>query len=443
MTLEMKERFGGPTTTTITGNIPTYAVTSETREGNTWHQRTHSQENPLFHWLERIKVDPSLSAPYIVDFLSRQDFGSAFRTERGSIHSNYTGLTLQNYYSGPYSWTLDGPLYLAGFNTPMSLATPQEIVNQNAVMFALGGAAIARTRPGKPQVDLATAIGELRFGGVPKIIGSLYQEARNFKELARETGNEYLNLQFGWAPLIRDLDSVLKLVLNTRAVLQAHEKQLNKLLRRTYEFDTLIDTTQGNLAPKSYYDLEPWASRSGSFVRTGVSTGNQVPIQIERRVTKSHFSAGFRFYYPEIDTALNDLVEFEHQANLLLGTRLDPEVLWNLQPWTWLVDWFINFGDVLGNLSAVINDGLVMQYGYIMQETEIRKEITLPKGLFSQGFYPQGQSVYTMRPFEVTLSYHSKVRAKASPFGFGLTPEMFSPQQWAILAALGISRGLK
>jgi hypothetical protein len=157
-------------------------------------------------------------------------------------------------------------------------------------------------------------------------------------------------------------------------------------------------------------------------------------------MTKSHFSGGFRFYYPDISTALDDLAEFEHKANLLLGTRLDPEVLWNLQPWTWLVDWFVNFGDVLGNLSAIISDGLVMQYGYIMQENVISKEVTLPRGLWVRNSI--SASVFTQKPVTVTLDYHSKVRVKASPFGFGLTPEMFSPQQWAILAALGISRGL-
>jgi hypothetical protein len=186
--------------------------------------------------------------------------------------------------------------------------------------------------------------------------------------------------------------------------------------------------------------LDP-APGSFSYVGTRVQLGQQVPVEITQHVTNSHFSGGFRFFYPEIDTALRDLQRMEGEANILLGTRLDPEVLWNLQPWTWLADWFINFGDVLGNLSAIISDGLVIQYGYIMQENVLRKEITFPKGLFLNNF--PGSSSFTMKPWTVESIYRSKVRAAASPFGFGLTPEMFSPQQWAILAALGISRGLK
>jgi len=125
-----------------------------------------------------------------------------------------------------------------------------------------------------------------------------------------------------------------------------------------------------------------------------------------------------------------------------LGTRLDPEVLWNLAPWTWMVDWVANFGDIVGNLSAIVADHLVMQYGYIMHEVIVTKEIYFPRGLYSRNTYPYISS-FDEKPWNVTLTYHSKTRTGASPFGFGLSPESFTTQQWAILGALGISRGLK
>jgi hypothetical protein len=314
------------------------------------------------------------------------------------------------------------------------------MVDQEAILFALGGTAISRCRPGKPQVDFSTAIGELRKDGIPSVVGSIYSRSKSLRDVFRNSGDEYLNVQFGWIPLIRDLEKMSLVISNTREYLQAHEKKINKLLQRSYHFETQRGTSQGQSLSDANYELEPWTAKSGSSVRFGVSTGLQDPIELTSTMTKSHFSGGFRFYYPDISTALDDLAEFEHKANLLLGTRLDPEVLWNLQPWTWLVDWFVNFGDVLGNLSAIISDGLVMQYGYIMQENVISKEVTLPRGLWVRNSI--SASVFTQKPVTVTLDYHSKVRVKASPFGFGLTPEMFTPQQWAILAALGISRGL-
>jgi len=39
--------------------------------------------------------------------------------------------------------------------------------------------------------------------------------------------------------------------------------------------------------------------------------------------------------------------------------------------------------------------------------------------------------------FQVT----QKERYRASPYGFGTNPENYSPSQWAILAALGLTKG--
>jgi hypothetical protein len=228
-------------------------------------------------------------------------------------------------------------------------------------------------------------------------------------------------------------------VTSSRELLQAHEKQLNKLLRRTYRFETIRDTFSGLSKTLSNYELAT-EQKASARVGTGAQLSRQVPQEITSTVTNSHFNGGFRFYYPDISTALDHLVEIENEANLLLGTRLDPEVLWNLQPWTWLADWFINFGDVLGNISALTADGLVMQYGYIMMEKTVSKEITLPRGLYMSNF--PGASYFDEKPLVIKAELATKVRAQASPFGFGLTPEAFTPQQWAILVALGMSQGL-
>ena len=406
------------------------------------HQRTRSEDHPLFHFVQREKRLHRMP-DYWMDFMSRQDLGGAFMTEEGWFSSSHSNMKRNGlYFNMPWEWAIeDGPLTLAGFEHPLDLATSTEITNLEQTLFALGGAAISRTRPGKPGVDLAVTLGELRKDGIPNLVGSLYASSKSFRDIFRNSGNEYLNVQFGWAPLLRDVQALCHVVLDTRKVLESHEKQLNKLLRRTYRFDTHREVISGVSKTMSSYEMHP--SQQGtvfSYCRFDTQLGGQVPQEDKVIETKSHFSAGYRFYYPEIDTALDKLTEFEHNANLLLGTRIDPETLWNLAPWTWLVDWFINFGDVMGNISAIIADGLVMQYAYIMQETSIRQEITLPRGLKTR---QTSGMIFDNTPYTMMRHYTRKTRVKASPFGFGLTPEMFSSQQWAILAALGISRGLK
>lgn len=441
MALETKERSSK---VKVSGNsrTPTGTVRNYSFESKDYHQRTGSQDNILFLFMMNQKKHPTMPR-YWIDFMSRQDLGAAFRTEYGSIDSSLREIHERGSYSGTWTWDHLGPAFPVGFKEPLQLATSQEVVNQNQLMFALGGAAIARCRPGKPQVNLAVAIGELKKDGLPSLIGSMYSRVKNMRDVFRSSGSEYLNVQFGWVPLVKDLTGLARTVINTRELLQAHEKQLNKLLQRSYYFNDTINTVQGLSKPLSNYEFDPAIDNGMAFYcSTGANSGASGVSEITRTVTKSHFSGGFRFYYPEIDTALRDLQRIEEKANILLGTRLDPEILWNLAPWTWLVDWFINFGDVVGNLSAIVADGLVMQYGYIMHEVEIRKEIHYPRGLLRRDF-PARPQQWSQKPWTVTQTFHSKSRARASPFGFGLSPEMFNSQQWAILAALGISRGLK
>lgn len=158
--------------------------------------------------------------------------------------------------------------------------------------------------------------------------------------------------------------------------------------------------------------------------------------EVNKVTTKSWFSGGFRYYFYDYGSGLEYFTEIEREANTLLGTRLDPETLWNLSPWTWMTDWFLNGGDVMSNLSSILSDHVVMQYGYIMQTKKVERELSLP------GVYGNQNSGWTKMtgPYKITQTRTRKARVKASPFGFGLNPSDFSEDQWAILAALGISR---
>jgi hypothetical protein len=118
----------------------------------------------------------------------------------------------------------------------------------------------------------------------------------------------------------------------------------------------------------------------------------------------------------------------------VLGVLPNPETFYNLTPWSWLVDWKLNVGDVLKNITYLGKDGLVMRYGYIMEKI-VRVETDTLSGLVSNTSsapYPTIVQRYT------TVS---KRRIRATPYGFGLNPASFSKKQWAILAALGISKG--
>jgi hypothetical protein len=156
-------------------------------------------------------------------------------------------------------------------------------------------------------------------------------------------------------------------------------------------------------------------------------------VILETKVSRRKwFSGAFTYYCPDDSTVMKDMAQNALMAKKLLGLSLTPDVVWNLAPWSWAVDWFSNAGSVISNFSDWAMFGQCLRYGYIMEHTIATNTYTYvgPTGL--------GNTSY--RPPPIVLRHETKVRRKANPFGFGLTWEGLSPVQLAIAAALGISR---
>jgi len=124
------------------------------------------------------------------------------------------------------------------------------------------------------------------------------------------------------------------------------------------------------------------------------------------------------------------------EANHLFGVIPTPEVVWELTPWSWAVDWFTNVGDVMSNVSSFITDGLVLQYGYIMEHTRVFGEIvcTVPPSQV-------GQYGLTGGVLKRTYVREYKTRIHADPYGFGIDDTTLTKRQLSILGALGLSKG--
>jgi len=78
------------------------------------------------------------------------------------------------------------------------------------------------------------------------------------------------------------------------------------------------------------------------------------------------------------------------------------------------------------------SNGLVLKYGYIMEHSIVSDSYS-----FSG---PTGFKTSDVHPLVVKLVTETKIRRKATPFGFGLTLGGLSSTQKAIMAALGMSR---
>lgn len=309
----------------------------------------------------------------------------------------------------------------ASFGLPDYPSVP---VSSDANLWALGTTAIARCEPTNPVSNLATTLGELRGEGLPKMFGSglLKEKTR----IGRASGGEYLNYQFGWAPLMSDLKKFGRAVIDSDKILRQYRSDSGKPIRRRYEFPISSSSAIQTLGGTS-----PSPALSTDYLKLGYSGSQNTKTLTRVSTTRQWFSGCFTYHLAVSNNSVNAFGKYAQEADKLFGVLLTPEVVWNLTPWSWATDWFFNTGDVLHNLSAVLTDGLVMTYGYIMEEKSI-SDIYVLQGNIYNGY---GRSNLVQ-----TFTTTRRRRVRANPFGFGLTNTDLNSRQLAIIAALGLTK---
>jgi len=301
--------------------------------------------------------------------------------------------------------TLQGPA-ISGFVTGWAFANTVDITEGQ--LRALGTKALSLASPNNPSVSLPQIIGELKKDGLPKMGGTeLWKEKSNF---LKGSSSEYLNLEFGWKPLINDVRRFANTVTNHKKIMDGYIRDSGHQIRRRYVF------------PPEQRDF----SKAGSvIIIPSASTRFADGSTSASEVKQTWFSGAFKYHIPIGVSQGDTMARHYAEAKKLLGVRLTPDTLWNLAPWTWATDWFANTGDIVTNVSNLGSDGLAMRYGYVM--TSRKKEI-------STGF-TYGQQYGWHRVTE-----ERKIRMPASPYGFDTTFDGLSTRQKAICAALGITR---
>jgi hypothetical protein len=348
--------------------------------------------------------------------------------------------TTKNFYRGShedvYSTVAGGesPNFVRRYVGPFFAHNAAAIQNPNvwpvitpstsSQMYAFGAQAIARTIPTNPVASLFLALAEFKKDGIPALPGKSV-----FRKMLldyRKYGDEYLNTVFGWLPLIRDVKQTAGAIAHHDKVIAQFVRDSGRHIRRRYTFPASVVTEVTDLGLGGATPTLPTAFYSNNTMYQGPKRRTRVTE------TRRWFSGCYTYYLDPGITDAGKARRREQISNKLFGTRISPELLWNLQPWSWLADWEANIGDVMTNLTAFSNDGLVLRYGYMMEHITITDTYTLDGIVFKSG--PLGTLTQV-------FGTEYKTRVKATPYGFGLTPSSFTSRQWAILAALGISRG--
>jgi hypothetical protein len=370
---------------------------------------------------------PELRGRVMFEHRTQYDAGHEFRTSKlnctGPTHSS----VVVPYDTGGRRWEYRGPLWCSIVGDPYSSAG---IDPTPSVIEGWGNDAISQTIPTESEASLAQFMGELRER-FPSVPGAqfLYHGIRNPQKTA---GDEFLNLEFGVKPMIKDITDLASSVINFRKIVDQFDRDSKQWIRRK---KMLADTSDTSLVVNGPGNVAAFSSVVANATNPISRMFSGVPLALDKRIEFSQrvwFSGCYTYYLHKADSFMDRVARYEQLANKLLGSRITPSTVWELTPWSWLIDWHVDVGSYLRSLEAFRSDSLTLRYGYLMCETRTKIIYTVPVNMKSRlGTYFGSPSV--------SFEKSSKTRTRANPYGFGSTSN-YSPRQWAILGALGLSR---
>lgn len=310
-----------------------------------------------------------------------------------------------------------------------SISVPGRLVLTGfANIDAFGATAISRCAPTNPHAGLAVALKELKSEGLPSLTSATLKGTS--RSTTRNLADDNLKAQFGLLPIVSDMKDFYTSLRDHKKILAQYARDSGRPVHRTYRFPVVETTT---MDPITGIDNGPWPHQTTDYFQAKGSR-----FYTETTTTERWFSGSFVYHRAGGTSQWNTILQKYQDMNHLLGTGIGPGTVWSVLPWSWAVDWFTNVGDVMNNIQMMMNDGLIMDYGYVM-ETLTSKKVWERHGTTpANGFVLGG--VAGPRSWGGWKRTTRKQRRQANPFGFGITYGGLSVRQMSILASLGITR---
>lgn len=420
MTLKWKER----------GNyrLPEY-MSYSTNGGGSW--QSNALDRPLNKYKSAYQITGSEGHVHLSN--NKWSGGGPFYT--GRVYTDFPSRHILWQHPEVPNWIVDArigtPMPDAMLPSPYNGFNPKQVRSENTSDLDKDGAvAVGIVAPTNPAAELSLLLAEAKREGMPALpaLRLLKKRAEFFKSL----GSEFLNVEFGWIPFLKDVHDLADSIRGFRDMYEAHRLGEGKPIHKDFSWDDVEHETQKEFPQGG----APSIIMAGN---TEFPLGNNIlssPMDLTQSIkvkTRKWFTGTFTYKLPGDDT-LKKFLGYGSDADKLFGTSLTPDVLWELTPWSWLVDWFSNTGMIINNFTQFELNGLVMPYAYMMEEKTIEITHTMKpqaKNIGKKGY------IQSVPPSKKIIN--TKVRRPANPFGFGVELNMLSPVQIAILVALGIT----
>jgi hypothetical protein len=295
----------------------------------------------------------------------------------------------------------------------------------------------AATAPDRNDATLGVTLIELLRGDIPSVLKNFQEMMAGYRSVKNFVGSDTLNIMFGWTPLIQEYANLIKVGMTLERAIYYES------FRRKRQWDgpsqgSSQDTVFSLSAPLMVYGSQTYPQQGTSGQVTGSGRVLASISAVKRTVIREDYHWSSRYTgLAKASRRANDFSDRALDVVQRLGLVDDPTLLWDLTPYSWLVDWFTTMGDSLTNAATYspIRGKYSVDYAYLTtryttssQADAIRLSTGLPK---CDVVLSEGHSMYS----SVTTW-----RDRATPFGFGTQMGSLSGSQFAILVALGLAQ---
>lgn len=216
------------------------------------------------------------------------------------------------------------------------MTIPGEVSDNSAKITGL-----SRSRPDNPAVNVPLALKEL--GDFPSMLRTmgikLNPPSRNAKKKRRRPyveavgpsgnpGDQYLSQVFGWAPFYRDLAALLKF----QSVVDKKQRELESMYK-----------SGGIRRRVQVFNGSQYAETTDVVVS---NPGLTIKRTISRRTSVNKWYV-VRWKPTAIPKDMSNPALHKLAMSIAYGGRQNAADAWNAVPWSWMADWFGNYGDFI------------------------------------------------------------------------------------------------
>jgi len=421
-----------------------YVAAGVTKTQRGWRSRDLSQEetNSIGKASVSGNITSLISAYEGADYEYANHSSRAFLVNDRDYYAMYRTPGAHAYHARIWG---GGALYfdydVEGYIAPLSVsASFSPTIPGDSTLRSMAGSLLRRAIPTKSEINLARIAGEQREAG--KLLKAANYAPRNVSEAA----GSYLNWLFGVSPTISDLQSMAEVVQKWDTHLRSYVAMEKRRIRRSLSQKLGDNSDSGVTSGKFGYS-------TSSPIACGPMTGQvgkllpgspfSLTDQLRANITWScyvttslrQFST-FEYFIPRPHDLMGRLDKYRQLAESVIGGGLTESTAYDLTPWTWLANWFVDVGGLIRYQQSVADNQVVASScGFSVYE-EGRGMMHF-SDLTSDN---PGQTVASgLRSGPATFEWKRHIRRGSSPYSIGPTWDL-SQQQWAILGALGLSR---